>query len=340
MTTVATEKRVIKGMVSVRPYINPSVENMGLERHDMVLHQGTTHKEFLTCLEVHGIRRHLTGLDEFAPEIEKMIDVPRKNAVIKQIRTRVAFLEKMLAANDLSKYIDSKDPKEFWDRVEQIKRDNYKMWDGIFLEMSNEPLFFDPKNPDDLIKICAIEAGGFSEIAKSLDDARSGSISYKFYLDKEEETSASRTQFKKIKNQALALLEELYNKEPKKLWWIAKNIDANSSQYKHSTSNEVVYDRMDTFINGQGIEKSISKAAQGFITYAEQSLEHLRIRGVVRDAAYFRFILHKPDGNMYHNVSSVLLGKNIADCVEFFKQGANATVWESVLKEVEAHLKE
>jgi hypothetical protein len=49
-------------------------------------------------------------------------------------------------------------------------------------------LFLDMTNPFDRIKLYAIEAGGFSIVAKSYDDARSRPVAPKFYLDKEEET--------------------------------------------------------------------------------------------------------------------------------------------------------
>lgn len=340
MTTVLAEKKplgVTTGLVAVRPYVDPKNSNMGLERYDMVLHQGTSHKEQLTCLEVFGIRRHLTGLNEFAPEIEKMADGAQKKAVVKQIREKVAYLERSLVNNDVTKYIDSKDPKDFWDKVEHIKWNNYAFWDTIFMEMTNDPIFLDPKNPADFIKICCIEAGGFSEIAKSLEDARS-STKYMFYLDKKEETAAIETHVKKIKNRALAVLDDLYNKDAKKLWWVAKNIDSSSTQYKNDIPNDIVYDNMDNYINGLGIEKVVTEAAKTFIDYAESEIEELRIRGTVRDAFFYKYILKKPDGNMYHNESSILLGKNMADCVEYLKNPANAELWDRLLKQVKVNL--
>lgn len=336
--TATEEKKIAKTVVSIRPYVNPTVENMGLEKYDMALHQGATHKEFITCLEEYGNRRHLTGLDEFAPEIEKITDVTKRKSVIRQIRSNVAYIEKVLAANVLN--IEEKDPKKFWEDVKIVRRDNYTLWDEIFLEVGNDPVFLDPKAPYDLIKICAIEAGGFTEIAKSLEDARGGSVNYKFYLDKQEETSAARTQFKKSKNKALAVLEDLFNSEPKKLWWIAKNIDGNSVQYKNNTPNDVTYDNMDSFINGLTFEKSVIKASELFVSYANMDLEHLRVRGLVRDAIFFKYILHKPDGNLYYNRTSALLGKNVSDCVEYYKNPGNAGLWEALLADVDKHLNE
>ena len=94
---------------------------------------------------------------------------------------------------------------------------------------------------------------------------------------------------------------------------------------------------MDNFINGQGIERSINKAATAFIEASTMNMETLRIKAVVRDASMFKFILHKPDGNLYHNTSGEMLGKNQADCIEFFKNPMNAKLWETLVDEVEVH---
>lgn len=340
MTTLVEKKSTVaKGMVVVRPYVNPQVLNMGLEDYNMVIHDGTDHKEYLTCLETFGIRKHLTGLDENAESIRNEKNPAVQKAKIKQIREKVAILEKMMVNNDISKFIDAKDPSEFWSKVIAIKWDNYELWDKIYIVVDNKDLFLDPNIAEDFIKICCIEAGGFSIISKSLEDARS-SGRYKFYLDKQEETAAVQTSVKKVKNRALAMLDELYNKDPKKLWWIAKNIDGNSTQYKYSTPNDVVYDNMDNYINGLGIEKAVTKASENFVEYASFEIGDIRTRGVVRDALSYRYLIKKPDANIYHNESANLVGGNQAECVEYFKNPAHAELWNTLLSQVEKHLKE
>lgn len=333
-TAELTEKettRTTSGSIYIRPFVNPTVENMGLEKEGLALHDGTTHKEWLTCLEKHGIKRHLTGLDELAPEIERLTDPVKKKAVIKQIRERVIYLEKTLAGNDDLKIGD----EDFWKKVKIIRRDNYDYWNKIFIEVGNEPYKLDPLDPADLIKISAIEAHGFSEIAKSYDDARGGSVTYKFYLDKEDTTAELKTAPKKIKNKALAMLSALSDSEQKKLWYVAKSVDLNSVQYKKNTSPDIVYNNMDIFINGNSTERSVEKAATLFIKTAEMDLEELRIKAVVRDATFYKYLIHKVDGNIYHNKSNTLIGKNVADCCEYFKNALHADVWKLLYSEVE-----
>jgi len=331
--TQVVEKRISKNAISIQPYVESNIENMGLEKYGMTLHQGATHKEFLTCLEIHGRKRYLNGLDEFAPEVEKIKDPDEKKAKVNQLREKVIFLERALAGNDSLKVGD----KDFWNKVEVVKRDNHEFWGKVTVEVGNDIVYLDETDPTDLIIISSIEAGGFSEIAPSYEDAKGGSIAYKWYLDKKKESSAAKTSGKKIKNEAIALLDSLFKKDGPKLRYLAKCIDGNSVQYKNDTPLDVIYDNMDNFINGQGIERSINKAATAFIEASTMNMETLRIKAVVRDASMFKFILHKPDGNLYHNTSGEMLGKNQADCIEFFKNPMNAKLWETLVDEVEVH---
>ena len=333
--TQLVEKRISRDTISIQPYVEANNENMGLEKYGMALHQGATHKEFLTCLEIHGRKRYLNGLDEFAPEIEKLKDLDAKKAKITQIREKVILLERALAGNDRLKV----DDKDFWDKVVVVKRDNHEFWGKVTLEVGNDAIYLDETDPNDLIIISSIEAGGFSEIAPSYEDARRGSITYKWYLDKKLESSATKTSGKKIKNEAIAILDKLFKKDGPKLKYIAKCIDGNSAQYKNDTPLDVVYDNMDNFINGLSIERVITKAATTFIETSKLDLETLRVKAIVRDGALYKFIIPKPDGNLYHNTSGEMLGRKQADCVEYFKNPMNALLWEVLVGEVEANWK-
>ena len=246
--------------VAIRPYFNPDRENMGLETYGMSLHEGVWHQESLACLELNRIKRYVTGLNEFAPEIKKLSPGEREIKV-KEIRKTVAQLEAELAAN----IIDPED-KDFWNKVTLLKPDNDAFWSRIELRCGNEPVFLDPtKDPYDLIKIHAINAGGFSMIAKSLKDAKKKANPTKFYLDQLEETVSTRTEYKKLKNKALAKLEDLYDKNKSKLMYVAKVVDSDSVQYTKSTSADIMYENMDAYISGDGTESNKKRAAESFI---------------------------------------------------------------------------
>jgi hypothetical protein len=324
-TMVETGKgSVRKTAIAIRPFFDSRTSNMGLEEYGMTLFDGVTHNEQLSCLEINGVVRYITGLNEFSPEINHL-PKDEKEARINQIRTAIAELEKELAAN----YIEIDDP-QFWNKVKLLKPDNAEFWNKIAISCGNEPLYLDPKDPFDRIKLYAIEAGGFSIVAKSFDDARSKAVPPKFYLDKEEETVMVRTEYKKLRNKALSELQKLFDKNSTKLFYIAKVVDINSTQYRKSTPLDIIYENMDRYINGEGGETNKERAAKSFMETANMDMETLKIKSIVRDSVFFKYIINKADGFIYHTKSQSMLGRNVSDVVEFLKNPLN----EDVLKDL------
>jgi len=326
-TMVETGKgSVKKTAIAVRPFFDNSSSNMGLEDYGMSLFDGVTHSEQIACLDNNGVVRYLTGLNEFAPEI-KLLNEEDRVAKVREIRNAVAELEKELAANVL----DVEDPM-FWNKVTLLQPKNKDFWNKISISCGNEPLFLDPTDPYDRIKLYAIEAGGFSLVAKSLEDARSKAVPPKFYLDKEEETVMVRTEYKKLRNKALAELQKLFDKNSTKLFYIAKVVDINSTQYRKSTPNDVIYENMDIYINGLGGESNKERAAKSFMDVANLDMETLKIKSIVRDSVFFKYIINKADGYIYHTKSGAMLGRNVSDVVEHLKNPLN----EDILKDLNA----
>ena len=321
----------VVGKIKVKPYLESTSENMGLEDYNMVVFPGVTHVEQLAALERNGIVRYVTGLDEFANEVQNIPDEDKKKAIIKNIRIVVADLEKRLGTN----VIKTDDP-DFWNKVTLLRPENVTFWEKISLKVGNEPLHLNPlKDPYDLIKLMAIEAGGFDLVAKSYDDAQAKPSPPKFYLDKEVYTVSSKTIYKKLRNKAIRYLDDLYSKNPKKLLYTTKVIDTNSSSYKVNTPIDILYEACDEYIAGNGSEKS-RIAAQRFIDAAQLDMETLKIKALVKDASFFKMITLKPDGMLYHTKSSALLGRNIADVVEFLKNPLNEDILIKLLGEVES----
>jgi hypothetical protein len=326
-TMVETGKGSVKQTaIAVRPFFDANASNMGLEDSGMSLFDGVTHHEQLACLENNGVVRYLTGLNEFAPEI-RLLNADDKAARVKEIRSAISELEKELAAN----VIDVEDP-QFWNLVKLLKPDNADFWNRISIACGNEPVFLDPKDPYDRIKLHAIEAGGFAIVAKSFDDARSRAVAPKFYLDKTEETVMARTEYKKMRNKALSELQKLFDKNSTKLFYIAKVVDINSTQYKKSTPNDVIYENMDNYINGFGGETNKERAAKSFIDAVNLDMETLKIKSIVRDSVFFKYIITKADGYIYHVKTSSMLGRNVSDVLEYLKNPLN----EDILKDLNA----
>jgi hypothetical protein len=321
------------GSISVKPFFDPNKSNLGLEKYGLALFDGVFHEEQLACIERNGIRRYLTGLNEFAPEVKMIKNDQEREAKIQEIRNTVAQLERELAAN----IIDPKDP-DFWNKVTVLQPNNDDFWSKISIRCGNEPVYLDPsKDAHDLVKIYAIENGGFSMVAKSYEDARSRAVPPKFYLDKYVETVSTKTELSKLRNKAISELTKLFDKNQNKLFYVAKVVDGNSVQYKKSTPNDVVYDNMDKFIRGEGVESNIKRAAQMFLDAVAMDMETLKIKSIVKDSTYYKFITPKSDGFIYHTDSSSLMGRNAADCVEFLKNPLNDAILLDLTKKVEKY---
>ena len=50
--------------IAIRTYFDGDIENMGLENYGMSLFEGVMYEEELSCLEVNGIKRYITGLNK------------------------------------------------------------------------------------------------------------------------------------------------------------------------------------------------------------------------------------------------------------------------------------
>lgn len=332
VTIVSTPYDVKSGAISIKPYFDPDAENLGLQNYGMSLHDGVFHDEQLACIERNGIKRYITGLNEFAPEVKLIKDDDVRNAKIKEIRTVVSQLERELAAN-----IVNPEDTEFWNKVKLLRPDNDEFWDKVSLRCGNQKVPLDPaKDPYDIIKIYAIEAGGFSMVAPSFEAARSMAQSPKFYLDKYVDTASTQTEGKKVKNKALSELDKLYNKNQNKLFYVAKVLDANSTQYRKNTPNDIIYDNMDKYINGQsGFEKNIMRAATAFIETADLDMETLKIKAMIKDATTYRYIAFKADGFIYDVESTTQLGRNPHECVDYLKNPLNEKILVSLTKRIE-----
>ena len=321
-----------KSSITIRPYFNSNVENMGLEKYGMTLFDGIFHEEQLACIERNGVVRYITGLNEFAPELKELSNEDRE-AKVKQIRAIVSQLEKELAGNMVKP-----DDAEFWNKIELLHPSNSEFWDKIKIRCSNEPVALVPESdPYDLIKLCAIEAGGFSMIAKSLDHARTFPNPPKFYLDRLEETASTNTEVRKLRNKAAAELQKMYDKNTNKLFYVAKVLDPSSTQYKKSTPNDILYDNMDKYINGELVDKNKRQTAQRFLDAVSQDMETLKIRAIIKDASFYKFIATKADGFIYHMQSSVMMGRTPSDVLEFLKNPLNEEVLVDLTKKVEKY---
>jgi hypothetical protein len=317
------------GTIAIRPYSDPKQENMGLENYNYVVFPGTFQLESLAAIEQNGKARYLTGLNEFAPEVKGIKDTEKKKAVIAEIRKTVALLESERNFNHVKP-----EDADFWNKIEMFKPDNSAIWGKISLKLGNDDIYLKPKdNLDHLIIVKAIENGGFSMVASSFEEAKTKRL--KWYLDKQIDTVAVKVGVTKLKNTALSLLQSLSEETPKKLFYIAKNLDKNSSQYTNKTLEGVVYDNLDRYINGLAFDKDLRRCAQSFIDFSNLSIEDLKLNCIIKDACFHRYIISKPDGMMYEASQNVMMGRSPSDLLEYLKNPTNQDMLDLLMEKVE-----
>ena len=120
------------------------------------------------------------------------------------------------------------------------------------------------------------------------------------------------------------------------LMYVCKSIDSNPAQYRKSTPNDVMYQNMDAYINGETVDKDKKKTAQKFLDTVSLDMESLIIKALISDAHYYKHISLKSDGMIYDMESGTALGKNNEHIVEFLKNPLNEDTYKRLLDRVEA----
>lgn len=350
----------VKGKLTIKPYIS-GLPNAGLENHDMVVADGAQHKELLGLVERNGVKCYLTGLNESAKEVVGIIDTEKREAVIRDIRKTIVFLENQIGGNHAitEDDIDERDEKgkttgklnsKFWSKVgtfisqapDKFDDKNNRIetfWDKVEIKCGNNPVYLDPTNAHDLILIYAIKAGGFTIVAPSLEAARTAVEVPKFYLDCEEETAGIKTELKKLRNKAGSELQKLFDKDSTKLFYVTKLCAMNSLSYRKSTSLDVMYDDCDKYINGETVDKNKKLTAEKFLDYCKSDLATLRVQAIVRDATEMHLLTFKQDGQLYYNKTGTPMGKGVFDVVAFLQNPLNADILNTISSEVEEEWK-
>ena len=102
---------------------------------------------------------------------------------------------------------------------------------------------------------------------------------------------------------------------------------------KHGECN--YSENMDTYINGEGIERSKKKAAETFIKTADSSMEDVKIRAMIKDAMTYGLMDTKTDGYIYDKYSGQKLGARPSEILQFLKNPKNDETLQRFLEEIE-----
>jgi len=342
--TTATPRSIGRTGLAIRCYVNPGIENMGLEQYGLSLFDGVSQIEPLGFIEKNGIKRYLTGLNENAPEVLAIPAGPERDAVIKDIRETASKVHKMITGGDP---IDpSLKNKEFWKECKLLAPTNEEFWgkdipypEGFTIELDSSGKYLDLSNHMDILLERAIRAGGYKcLIAPSLEDAAKQPTPPKFYLDKLEATAVTNTELRKTVNKAKAELDRLRDTDVEKLRLIAISFDPDCTQYKTSTPADVIYFNLDRGIDGELWEKNKRQAALTFIGLCNLSLEDIKIKATLKIAKTFRFVDQKPDGFIYFLDEQAVMGRTMEDAFVFLKNPIHNEILDKLQKKVDREM--
>lgn len=339
-----------KGTVAIKPYVTEAT-NMGAEKYGEVLFPETAQRDIVFCDVRDNIKIYKTGLNEFAFEVQSIADPEEKEARVRYIRETVSYLENVLNSNFKVKketcmegYGTATD--KFWDNVTMFKSvcvDTYNVkgdrvetfWDKLEIDLDNEGLHLEMKDPHDLIKYHVINAGGFGMIAPSLERAMEKG-SFKFYLHKSHDVAIIKAEPKVEKGKAFGYLDKLKDGDPNKLFYITKLMVQQGAMYYRiggDTATPVLQLYSDVFdiLEGKDIARTAAEACHQLLKYADMKIDELQVRAVVKDAMELRLIDIRTGGQMVYLKSNSSLGRSVEDVVTNLQSPINQEVWDSLL---------
>ncbi len=351
-----TPAKRIRTKLNIRPYTPVDeirLEKMGLDEQGNVLMPGTHQVDRIGMESKNGYYTYFTGLDEGAAEIQSIEDQEKKIAKIRALRETVAFLENSIGSNYLvnkQSCMDGYGTKEdiFWANVKTFHStgsDKFDArgnriptyWDGVELKLDNDIQELDLTKGKDLIIYHAILSSGLSMVAPSLQVAINKPV-YNFYLDKPEETTHIRTEYKKLRNKAGGYLDLLLDDQAK-LFFMAKLMAPfNSMQYHRGgpsfTVPDQMYEDLCNYIDGK-LGDDARLATERFLSHYSMPIDELKRKAIVKDAASMHLIETKGDGHLYYIRKNIRMGKTVEDVVAYLSNTLNSEVWDEISEKVE-----
>lgn len=325
-----------KQSYSILPFTPAGVE-MGMGKYGHVLYEGVTQEDAPICIYAMGVSTHITGLNEDGPEVTSLREEDRQKKRL-EIRKFLATCENQLTANYEVSPDNVEDKQEFYKNVKTfksvnpIRKDGDKVlptfWDSLTIQLTNAGSAYLSTNIKDRLIAYVAAAGGYSMVAPSLAAAQA-SGKQAFYFDAEDDSSKDRVSLSRERNKAGALLENLLDKNPNKLFYVTKLISNNPLHWKtgkNGTPANVQYEHCEKFLNGEGKLKNKGEAITRFISLAspKKDMDDLRIECYIQDGLKLAQLQVQSDGSIIHVPTQTPLGKGTDNLFAFLKAGGES----------------
>ena len=83
------------------------------------------------------------------------------------------------------------------------------------------------------------------------------------------------------------------------------------------------------------VSQSRSRCAKTFIDNANDTMENLKLRTLIKDATFYQVIITDSKGYIIDALTKARLGKNTHEVLEFLKNPVNDDVLESLMERIE-----
>lgn len=301
----------MKRSISIEPYFDPEVPNMGFERYGMSTAPGSETTEYISK-DVNG--RYVTGIDIDSPSIIYMEDDKERASTIEDITKVVNKLERVFGSGELN-------------------AKNEKMWGGFYIKLTHTGKDLNPQDPKDEILIRAIKAGGFSTIAPSLDVAKADG-SYKYYLHQIEIDADLKVERKRVVAKAKGELSKLDAEDSHKMRLVAKCLLSPTNEFRPSTPQGIIFDKLDQFIEGTIVKENKKNTVKQFLDACKLDKKTLTLTSLVKDAIYFFVLTRENDGYFYNKETESKVGKTEKDIIKYLDDPTNQSEIENIKKRV------
>jgi hypothetical protein len=326
--------------VSILPYVGNCLPFSGMDKHNMVIHDGCAQEDYPMYFIEGGVQKYITGLNEEGKEVTSIQDDKLRQAKILEIRRFIAKCERELGGNHSCTDKNIEDKELFYSTVKTfksifpavwvedqngIRKITETYWDKLGLVLRNEGYTLNTSNTEDRLRQYIVEAGGYGLVSPSLDRAKNGNFS--FYLDKVSDTAKEGASLRILRDKSGAMLSKMMEKDHTKLLYITKLISAYPLQWKKDpevTPLELMYMECSDFMDGEGIEKNKRNAIGRFIELASQDIDDLKVHNYINDGFRKGWLSTGTEGTITYTKTSTVLGKGTPNVFAYLKAGGPA----------------
>ena len=262
-----------------------------------------------------GTKRYLTGLDEIIVENDSSLSDAEKKERIAKIKGTIKRLESFFGVGNLD-----------------ATKDN--VWSQVILNLDRKTTNLDLTNPRNEILFHCIKAGGFTEVAPSIEEAqRNGK---KFYLIEPLEFVENRVAPRKLVGQATSALYEMNEKKGfDDIFFLAKYLLPVEKGYTKSTSKSLMYEDLDKYINGEIVRKSKSDCARIFLEATKKPKPELIVHCLLKDAIEYNFVYQNPAGELKNNETGGIYGTSVEKATEHLLKASYENELDNIKERIE-----